>query len=53
LFADAASDQLRILRTEIENDNCLGSHVLSVSGGMVSMQAESQRESLPTRQKVI
>jgi hypothetical protein len=32
LLADAAGDQLRVLRTEIEDDDCLGGHVFSVAG---------------------
>ena len=35
LFADAPRDELRILRPEIEDDNCLGVHAPSVAGGLV------------------
>ena len=33
LFADAPRDELRILRPEIEDDDCLGVHAPSVAGG--------------------
>ena len=33
LLADAARNQLRILRPEVQDDDCLGVHASSVSGG--------------------
>ena len=42
LLADAPRDQLRVLRTEIEDDDCLGGHVSSVAGRIAGLQAESR-----------
>ena len=41
LFANPPRNQLRILRTEIEDDDCLGGHDFSVAGRILGLQAGS------------
>ena len=38
VFADAARNELRVLRTEVEDDDCLGVHVFSVAGRIPGLQ---------------
>ncbi len=46
VFADAARNQLRVLRTEVEDDDCLGVHVFSVAGRIPGLQAKLRREAI-------
>jgi hypothetical protein len=46
LLADAPRNQLRILRTEIEDDDGLGGHILSVAGLWAGCKDESKDQFL-------
>ena len=50
LLANAPRDQLRVLRTEVEDDDCLGGHDFSVAGRIVEFASGIRvRDTHPSR----